>query len=116
MKRFLIRLLNGENTLFQNTSTQEESMTVLSDSSSEKLSISGVSAATTNSTDLGQVVVTPDVDCFVTQGVTPVAVADGTDQILLAYNSYRLTRIVDGNKLAFITAGATGNIYISPGA
>jgi hypothetical protein len=60
--------------------------------------------------------VTPDVDCFVRQGLaTPTAVSDGTDQLLLAGNTYRLG-VTPGNKLAFITATGTGFVYITPGA
>lgn len=73
-------------------------------------------ALTMNSTDQTDVLVTPTVDCFMRQGSAPVAVSDGTDQILLAGNTYRVSGIVNGNKLAFITTGAAGSVYISPGA
>ena len=45
--------------------------------------------------------VTPDATGFILQGTNPVAVADGTCQIVLANNSYRV-KIYAGNKVAYI--------------
>ena len=64
----------------------------------------------------GDVVVTATVDCFFRQGANPTALANGTDQFLLAGNTVRLSGILTGNKLAFITSGATGTVYLTPGA
>jgi hypothetical protein len=38
---------------------------------------------------------------------------DGTDQIFLGGNTYRVSGIVIGFKLAFKTTGATGSVYIT---
>jgi hypothetical protein len=60
--------------------------------------------------------VTPDATCFVRKGTgTVTAVSDGTDQIMLANNSYRV-ELMEGEKLAFILASGTGNVYMTPGA
>lgn len=59
-------------------------------------------------------VITPDTACFVRKGTgTPVAVSDGTDQYLAANQSYRV-ELMDGEKMAFITTSASGNVYITP--
>lgn len=93
----------------------EYSMAALTGGLSAKLAVSGTSAA---SPVIGgsYVVVTPDTNVFFRRGSTPVALADGTDQILLANQSYRLYGLNTQDKLAFITSGATGNVYLSPGA
>jgi hypothetical protein len=87
---------------------------------SQKVAVSAASAQsaaiTISPTGNQDVMVTPDIDVFVRQGSSPIAVADGTDILLLAGNSYRLSGIVNGNKLAFITGGGAGFVYISPGA
>ena len=59
-------------------------------------------------------VVTPTVDCFFRQGGNPTALADGTDQILMGGNMYRIGGISPGNKLAFIVSSGTGTVYITP--
>lgn len=79
---------------------------------SQKVAISTVSAQSTAMTT-PSVLCTPDATCFVRQGANPTALATGVDQILLANNTYRLMVVV-GNKLAFITAAGTGNVYITP--
>lgn len=96
-------------------SNVEYSMAALTGGQSEKVAVSGTSAT---SAVIGgsYVVVTPDTNVFVRRGSTPVAVADGTDQMLLANQSYRLYGLNTQDKLAFITSGGTGNVYISPGA
>jgi hypothetical protein len=77
---------------------------------STKLAISAVSAQSIACTG-SSVVLTPDTTCFFRMGANPTALADGTDQILLANNTYRVT-VSPGQKLAFI-AGAAGNVYIT---
>jgi hypothetical protein len=94
---------------------QSQSIVVLTGGQSAAVSISTTSAQSAAITT-PSVVVTPTVDCFFRQGANPTALSDGTDQILLATNSYRLSGIVSGNKLAFITASGTGTVYITPGA
>lgn len=81
-----------------------------------KLAVSTTSAPTTDPIGDSYAVVTPDVDVFFRRSATPVAVSDGTDQLLKANISYRLYGFNQTDKLAFITASGTGNVYISPGA
>lgn len=79
-----------------------------------KLAISGShaeSAALAQPSGVGggfNVIVVVTVDCYVRQGNAPVAVADGTDQFLLANVPYRMAGFTPGNKLSFITEGASG--------
>ena len=81
---------------------------------SQSLAVSAASATTTVPFAAGTCIVSPTVDMFVRRGVTPVAVADGTDQILLAGFTYRIAGIMPNEKLAFIAASA-GTAYITPG-
>jgi len=90
------------------------SIIALSGGESQKLTLTSSSVQTLQITT-GFVVVTPTVDCFFRQGINPVSLSDGTDQILQANNSYRIGRIVNGNIIAFITEGLTGTVYVSPG-
>lgn len=104
---------------------REISMAVSTGGTSQRISISGTSAQSSvlssqtvsapNSAGGLDVLCTVDVDCFVRQGSNPTALADGTDQLLLAGNTYRLSGIINGNRLAFITSGGTGNAYLTPG-
>lgn len=94
----------------------EYSMAAQTGGTSIKLAVSTTSAATTNPIGNSVVVVTPDVAVFFRRGAAPVAVADGTDQLLNANQSYRLYGLNLQDKLAFITATGTGNVYLSPGA
>lgn len=104
---------------------REVTMKALTGGQSSVVSISGASAQSAafaqpavpapQTGDL-DATITPTVDCFVRQGTNPTALADGTDQILLGGNTYRLSGILVGNKLAFITSGAAGSVYITPGA
>ena len=80
---------------------------------SEKVAVSS-SNAVSSPIEQPTVVVTTDVDVFFRQGKTPVAVSTGKDQILLAFNTYRID-IKEGSKLAFITTAASGNVYLTPG-
>lgn len=95
------------------------SLNVLSGGQSTAVAISGTSAqsaAFSFGEKTGEVVVTPTVDCFVRQGANPTALANGTDQFLIGGNMYRLEGVEPGNKLAFITSGGTGTVYITPSA
>ena len=95
--------------------TIEQSITALTGGQSEPISVSTTSAQSSAITS-GWAVVTPTIDCFFRQGSgTPTALSNGTDQILLGGNSYRITNITSGNKIAFITASGTGTVYITPG-
>jgi hypothetical protein len=90
-----------------------------------KVAISGTSAQSaalslkttpTGSVDSrDSVLIYASVDCFVRNGSNPTAVVD-TDVPLAGGNIYRLSGIKDGEKLAFITSGAAGNVWIYPGA
>lgn len=98
----------------------EISMEILSGGQSSKVAISTASAQTAAIVAVpGQTAVkavfTPDVDCFVRRGTNPTAVSDGTDQLVKANNAYRC-EMLPGEKLAFITATGTGNVYFTPGA
>jgi len=82
---------------------------------SSKLAISGVSAQSASMTanvSAGSVLITPDTNCFFRWGASPVAVADGTDMILMANNTYRV-QFGGTGKFAFITSGGTGNVYLT---
>ena len=61
------------------------------------------------------VLVYVNVDCFVRNGSNPTAVVD-TDIPLAAGGIYRLSGIKDGEKLAFVTGGASGSVWVYPGA
>lgn len=88
---------------------------VLSGGQSAKIAISTTSAQSAVLTSTSYLV-SPDVDCFARLGSNPTAVADGTDQILLAGNTYRIVPTLVGNKFAFIALTGTGNVYITPDA
>jgi hypothetical protein len=82
---------------------------------SSKVSISGTSAQSvsfTGSSTGGTVMVTPDTNCFFRFGTNPTSVADGTDIILLASNTYRI-QFGGTGKFAFITSGSTGTVYLT---
>lgn len=61
------------------------------------------------------VLVHVSVDCFVRNGANPTAVVD-TDLLLIGGNTYRISGVKDGEKLAFITSGGAGFAWIYPGA
>lgn len=93
----------------------EGSIRALSGGQSEAKSLSGTSIQSSAITT-GSVIVTPTVDCYFRAGSNPTALSNGTDQLLLGGNQYRIIGITSGNKLAFITTGNTGTVYITPGA
>lgn len=95
-------------------SVTAQSVKALSGGQSELISISGTSAQCTAITT-GNAVVTPTVDCFFRCAANPTALSNGTDQLLLGGNSYRISGITSGYELAFITTGAAGTVYITPG-
>lgn len=59
--------------------------------------------------------VTLDATGFLRKGTSPTAVSDGTDQILLANNTYRI-ELMEGERVAAILASGTGNMYFTPAA
>lgn len=96
----------------------EHSLNILEGGTSSQVSISTTSAHsvafTFEAALAGYVLITSDVNCFVRQGTDPTALSNGTDQILLANQTYRCW-VNSGNKLAFITASGTGTVYLTPG-
>ena len=82
---------------------------------SVKIALSTTSAQTAALTSTSYLV-TPDTTCFVRAGANPTALSNGTDQILIANNSYRIVPINPGDKMAFILASGTGNVYLTPDA
>lgn len=91
-------------------------MVIHSGGQSSKVAVSTTSAQSGLVGLRGNVVVTPDATMFVRRGSNPTALSDGTDQILLANTTYRFYGLKSDDKLAFIMAVGTGNVYITPGA
>lgn len=88
---------------------------ILSGGQSSKLAVTAASiqsAALISSSYL----VTPSVNMFVRTGLNPVAVADGTDQYLVAGSTYRIVPLRPGDKLAFIAESTAGNVFLTPDA
>lgn len=92
----------------------EESMVSLNGGQSSSVAVSGTSAQSAAIT-AGRAVLYSTADVFFRQGANPTALASGVDQLLPANNIMRLADITSGNKLAFITSGTTGTVYITPG-
>jgi hypothetical protein len=88
---------------------------LLSGGTSQKLSLTSSSVQSAILTSSAYLL-TVDTDCFGRTGVNPTAVSDGTDQVFLAGNTYRIVPIVIGNKIALITSGASGFAYLTPDA
>lgn len=100
--------------------TYEISVNVPDSATSSVVAISGASAQSAAFGDAAKmnnttVLVSPSVDCFVRQGSNPTAVANGTDMLLRGAQTYRVL-VAPGNKLAFITSGGAGNVYLTPAA
>lgn len=100
----------------------EISVEVLSGGQSTKVALSTAAAqgpvVTAPTQSKGQPVkclVTLDSNGFIRKGTNPTAVADGTDQILLANNTYRI-ELMDGERVSVVLASGTGNMYFTPGA
>ena len=117
MRNYLVQVINSVKNRFDHVAAQELSLVALTGTQSEPVTISATSAES-SAILTSTVVVTPSVDCFFRQGTdgANTALSDGTDQILLAFNSYRITGVVSGNTLAFKTTGASGTVYVTPGA
>lgn len=81
---------------------------------SETVSISGTSAQS-SAIGAGSCTIYSTVDCYYREGSNPTALADGTDDFIPGGNKIRITGILSTNKLAFITGGASGTVYITPG-
>lgn len=77
----------------------------------QTVSASGTSAQSTAFNGPTKARIYSTVDVFFRRGSNPTAVT--TDSILPAYTMFRVTGIKDGDKLAFITGGGTGTVYIT---
>jgi hypothetical protein len=93
---------------------RELTLVVPTGATTSTVSVSGTSAQSVALSGGSSAVVYTPVDCFVTQGVNPTATT--ACMPLLAGQQYRLGGLQPNNKLAFITSGGTGTVYITPGA
>jgi len=82
---------------------------------SERLDVSSTAVQSSTFSNNTTAFVVCDVDVYVRQGVSPVAVASGVD-VFLPAGSWRLDGILDENKLSFVTTGDVGTVHITPGA
>ena len=92
----------------------QESLTLYSGGQSQQVNVTAASAASAAITNSKTIYLCSTVDCFVRQGVTPVALATGVDQFLPAYTPFRYAGFVSGNKMAVISTGNSGVLYITP--
>lgn len=90
----------------------QESMQIYSGGQSSKVTIGAVSAQS-GALACKSLILCSTVDCFIRQGASPTALADGTDQFLPAYAPFRYAGFKSGNKLAVI-GSAAGTLYITP--
>ena len=94
---------------------KELSLTVTTGGTSQAVSISSTSAQSA-AISASSVLVCATAACFVRRGSNPTALSNGTDQYLPADTLVRLDGWAAGDKLAFVTTGATGTVYLTPGA
>ena len=94
---------------------KELSLTITTGGGSQAVSISSTSAQSAAIT-ASSVLVCVTAACFVRRGSNPTALSNGTDQYLPADTLLRIDGWSSGEKLAFVTTGATGSAYITPGA
>ena len=78
----------------------------------QAVSVSGTSASTSVLSGSAAVIL-PTVDCFVIRGESPTATTSCLP--LLGGNMVRVSGMRQGEKLAFITSGATGTVYVTEG-
>jgi hypothetical protein len=100
----------------------EHSINIIDGGTTIPLAISGTSAqsavlfADNQYVDGPQnVVLYSTTDCFIRKGANPTALSNGTDMIVPAQTLLR-TQVMPGERIAAITASATGTLYIMPGA
>jgi len=86
-----------------NISTGNIALTV--GNTSQGVGITSASAPIATALTASSVILAITQHCYIRQGVTPVALATGADQLLVGPAVYRLTGIVSGNKIAVIKAG-----------
>ena len=83
---------------------------------SQLIAVSTVSAQSTAFSDNTTVYMHNTVGVYVRQGTDPTALNTGVDLFVPA-GTWRLTGIIDENKLAFICkAGESGSVHLTPGA
>lgn len=80
---------------------------------SQKVTVTGTSAKSTE-LNCKTVVLCSDTDCFIRQGMEPVALSDGTDQFLPAYTIVRFYNYHPANKIGVISNGTNGSLFITP--
>ena len=95
----------------------EYTLAVATPGTSLKLSIAtpGTSVKTVAALGADTAVITATADCFFRKGADPAATNDGTDQFIVAKNTYRIFGLAASDKLAFNGPTAC-DIYITPGA
>ena len=82
---------------------------------SQRIEVSGTSAQSTVFSDNTTVYMHNTIGVYVRQGTNPTALATGAD-LFIPIGTWRLTGIIDENKLAFITKGGVGEVHLTPGA
>lgn len=92
----------------------QESIAIYSGGQSQQVAITAASASSTAITGSNKLYICATVDCFVRQGATPTALATGVDQFIPAYTPMRIAGFTSGNKVACITTGGSGYLYITP--
>ncbi|MBO9602549.1 MAG: hypothetical protein J7496_08585 [Novosphingobium sp.] len=92
--------------------SREQSLLVPETAIGLTVSISGTSAQSAALSE-DSAVVCSTVDCFVMKGTNPTATTGGA--FIPANVPLRLFGWKPGQKLAFITSGATGTVYLTPG-
>ena len=94
-------------------SGQKTSLNATGGGQSDPVSTSTVSAQSDEIAS-GDVTVFCTADTYYRAGLNPVAVSDGTDDVLPAYTKLRIDGITSGHKLAFILASGTGTVTVTP--
>lgn len=95
----------------------EYTLAVAAPGTSQKVTIAtpGTAVPTPQALGTDVVVITATADCFFRKGSNPVATSDGTDQFLIAKNTYRIFGLLATDKLSFNGATAC-DVYITPNA
>ena len=78
----------------------------------QERTISGTSAATTNAVKADRIALYATTDCFVKLGTAPVATVSGTGNIFVPANTYIGTSAQQTDKVAVISTGGTGTLYV----
>jgi len=94
-------------------------ITISTGGTSQVVEVGAVSTASTAVKIPGSGIITPTINVYCRRGPdSPVALADGTDQMMEGGKSHRVGGLQYGDKIAFIAAspGAEGFVYITEGA